>query len=61
MMIYGAYEDDEFEQCRYIGTVKELAKELNVTENAIRRAVSINKKIHRKYKIIKLYKEKVEG
>ena len=59
MKIYGVYETDETEQCRYVGTVAEMAKEFKCTEWSVRHAVREKAKLKAKYKIMVVYEEKV--
>ena len=40
MKIYGIYENDEIEQCVYVGTAKELAEELNIKKGSLYRMIS---------------------
>lgn len=61
MMIYGVYEADEYEQCVFVGTMRELVKMFNRTERSLSSSIARHKKIevngHRRYYIYSLYKE----
>ena len=61
MTIYGVYEDNEYEQCVFVGTIPEIAKEFHKKENTLRWSACMHKRIeidgHRKYHIYSLYKE----
>jgi len=60
-VIYGIYEDDEYEECRFIGTCKEVSEELKMSEGSLRCAINRKSKIqgntHKRYLIYRLYKE----
>ena len=58
MKIYGAYENDEYEQCRYVGTVAEMAKEFKCKKESIRHALTRKSKLQGKYKIMVVYEER---
>lgn len=61
-VIYGVYEDDEYQECRFVGTCKEVAEELKMSEDSLRSTISRKSKIqgniHKRYLIYRLYKEK---
>lgn len=61
MTIYGVYEADEYEQCIFVGTISEIAKEFHKKENTLRWSAYMHRKMevngHRKYYIYSLYKE----
>lgn len=61
MIIYGVYEDDEYEECVFVGTIHEIAKEFNKKESSLRSCICRNEKFvaseRGKYIIRKLYKE----
>ena len=54
--IYGVYEKNKEEECRFIGTVEEIANEFKTTVPAIRNCVSRDGEFLKKYVIISLYK-----
>ena len=63
MKIYGVYENNEIELCRFVGTIKEIAKEFGNKENSLRRILSRGDKTiqgnkHKRYLIKELYKER---
>ena len=63
MKIYGIYENDKYEQCVYVGTLKEIAKEFGNKEHSLRRILSrgdktIQGKKHKRFLIKELYNEK---
>lgn len=64
MIIYGVYEDDEYEECVFVGTIHEIAKEFNKKESNLRACIYRNKRFvaseRGKYIILKLYKEEKE-
>lgn len=61
MLILGVYEDDNYEECRFVGTYKEIAKEFKIREDSLRCAVSRKNKLQgrkrKRYLICKLYEE----
>ena len=61
MIIYGVYEDDEYEQCVFVGTLSEVAKELHRTERSLSCSICRHNKVevngHRRYYIYRLYRE----
>ena len=59
MKIYGIYEDNKYEQCRFVGTAKEITQEFNCHKTAISRAISRGSKFQKKYIILELYEEEV--
>ena len=61
MMIYGIYENDETETCRFVGTIKEIAEEFDCEECSVRSGISKNYLLKGKYKIVKLFYEKNGG
>lgn len=63
MKVYGIYENDEYEECFYVGTAKEIAKEFNINQYSLYRILSrgdktIQGKKHKRYLIKELYNEK---
>lgn len=64
VQIYGIYENDNIEQCVFVGTAEECSKFLNTTVNSMRSMISHrilyrgNLKDGLRYKIISLYREK---
>lgn len=63
MKIYGIYENDEYEECIYVGTIKEIAIEFGCKENSLRTILSRNHKLiqgnrHKRFIIKELYDEK---
>lgn len=36
MVIYGVYEDDEYQECRFVGTADEISKEFGITNESFR-------------------------
>lgn len=60
-MIYGVYEDDEFEECVYVGTVEEIAIEFCVKRDTVRNIVSQGRLLNWKYRIKKVgYEDELE-
>lgn len=64
MKIYGIYENDEYEECIYVGTAKEIAKEFNIKQNSLYRMVSrgdktIQGKKNKRYLIKKIEEEQI--
>lgn len=59
-MVYGVYERNEEEECRFIGTAEEIASEFKTTIPFIRNCVSNNLVFFKKYTIKSLYKIKEE-
>lgn len=62
MKIYGIYENDEYEECIYVGTIKEIAIEFGCKENSLRTILSrkhttIQGNRHKRYLIKELYYE----
>ena len=58
--IYGVYEDDEYQECIFIGNIHEISKEFEIKEQTLRCALSRKMRIQgkkKKYLIYKLYKE----
>ena len=53
--VYGIYEEDE--QCRYVGTAKEIAEEFDCAEGTISKAVKRGSKLKGKYELVELYEE----
>ena len=53
--IYGVYDQEE--QCRYVGTAKEIAEEFNCSRTAIVHNVKRGTRIKKKYDVIELYEE----
>ena len=58
MKIYGVYENDEYQECRFVGTAKELMKEFGCDRSAISHAVTRRTKFRKKYKILVVYDER---
>lgn len=58
MVIYGVYEDDEYQECRFVGTAKEIAKEFGIRYDSLRSGLSRGYKIQHKYLIKRIYDEK---
>lgn len=50
-MIYGVYEDNELEECVFVGTAHEIAKEFRVHPEKIYDSSSQNKQFKWKYRI----------
>lgn len=57
MKIYGVYEDDEYQECRFVGSAREIAKEFNCDRTAIYHALERGTKLNAKYLILELYVE----
>jgi len=57
MKIYGVYEDDEYQECRFVGSAREIAKEFGCDKTAVIHAVERKSKLQWKYLILELYKE----
>ncbi len=58
MVIYGVYEDDEYQECRFIGTMNEIAIEFNVTKNSLNNNLYSGKKLQNKYIIKRICTER---
>ena len=58
MVIYGVYKDDEYQECRFVGTAKEIAKEFYMTEESFRSGFCRKQKIHHKYIVKRICDEK---
>ena len=58
MVIYGVYEDDEYQECRFVGTAKEIAKEFYMTEESFRSGFCRKNRIHHKYIVKRICDEK---
>lgn len=62
MLILGVYEDDEYEQCIFVGTYKEIAEEFKMSYSSLRTTLCRKQKIQgrkgKRYSIYKLYEEK---
>lgn len=58
MVIYGVYEDDEYQECRFVGTAKEIAKEFGIKEKSISWNLCKGCKIKHKYIIKRICTEK---
>lgn len=54
--VYGVYEKNEEEECRFIGTLEEIVKEFNTSASFVRKCVSTNQDFLRNYKIVSLYR-----
>lgn len=54
--VYGVYEKNKEEECRFIGTAEEIAKEFNTTIPAIWNSVSRDGDFLKKYTIVSLYR-----
>lgn len=54
--VYGVYERNEEEECRFIGTAEEIAKEFKTTIAIVRNSASRNGDFLKIYTIIGLYK-----
>lgn len=60
-MIYGVYADDELEECVYVGTAEEIAREYKVHRDAIYDYVSQGRLLKNKYRIKKVgYEDEIE-
>ena len=60
-MIYGVYENDEFEECVYVGTVEEIAIEFCVRKDTIYNIVARDGLLNWKYRIKKVgYENEIE-
>ena len=57
MKIYGVYEDDEYQECRFVGSAREIAKEFKCHKTTIYYAIKRGTKLNAKYLILELYKE----
>ena len=58
MVIYGVYEDDEYQECRFVGTAREIAEEFGMTNDSFRSGFSRNNRIKHKYIVRKICREK---
>lgn len=57
MKIYGVYENDEYQECRYVGTAIEVAKEFKCSRFTIYHSIKRKTKLKAKYIVIELYEE----
>ena len=61
MNIYGIYEDDEYQECVFVGNIHEIAKEFRMSERSVRSTICRKRKIQgkkgKRYLIYRLYKE----
>ena len=61
MIILGVYEDNEYQECVFVGTYKEVAKEFNMNYRNVIKTVCKKQKIQgkkgKRYLIYKLYDE----
>lgn len=57
MRIYGIYEDNEYEECVFVGTAKEVARYLNCSTYTLRSGISHKYKMQHKYVVMSLYNE----
>jgi hypothetical protein len=58
MVIYGVYEDDKYQECRFVGTAREIANEFKITEESFRSGFSRKNKINHKYVVRRICTEK---
>lgn len=53
--VYGIY--DEFEECRFVGTIGEITKEFNCDKSTISKAISRKTMFKGKYSVVAVYEE----
>jgi hypothetical protein len=58
MVIYGVYENDEYQECRFVGTAKEIAEEFRMTDESFRSGFCRNNRIKHKYIVKRICTEK---
>lgn len=58
MVIYGVYEDDEYQECRFVGTAKEIAKEFGIRCDSLRSGLTRGYKIQHKYLVKRICTER---
>lgn len=58
MVICGVYEDDEYQECRFVGTAKEIAKEFRIRYDSFRSGLTRGNRIQHKYIVKRICDEK---
>ena len=61
MIILGVYEDDEYQECVFVGNYKEVAEEFSMSCSSLRTSICRGQRIqgkkHKRYLVYRLYKE----